>query len=49
MKLLIMQFYPSKNEAILEKTILWDMTPCSPLKPIDVSEELTASIFRIKE
>jgi hypothetical protein len=29
--------------------IFWDETPCSPLKVTDISEEHTASIFRIEE
>jgi hypothetical protein len=33
----------------MKNIIFWDMTPCSPLEPTDVSEEHIASIFRIEK
>jgi hypothetical protein len=35
--------------AHLKSSMFWDITPCSPLKSTDVSEEHIASIFRVKE
>jgi hypothetical protein len=33
----------------MKSTIFWDITPRSPLKVTDVSEEDIASIFRVEE
>jgi hypothetical protein len=34
---------------VMKSTIFWDITPCSPLKATDVSEEHVASIFGAEE
>jgi hypothetical protein len=33
----------------MKSSIFWDIMPCSPAKSTDVSEEHTASIFRVKQ
>jgi hypothetical protein len=33
----------------IKGSIFWDITPCSPLKSTDVSEEHVTSIFRVEE
>jgi hypothetical protein len=34
---------------VIKNYIFWDITACSPLKLIDVSEEQVTSIFTVKE
>jgi hypothetical protein len=34
---------------VMKCPIFWDITPCSPLKVTDVSEEHVSSIFKVKE
>jgi hypothetical protein len=34
---------------VMKSTIFWDITPCSPVKATDVSEEHIASICRVEE
>jgi hypothetical protein len=34
---------------VIKSTIFWDVRPCSPAKSTDVSEECTASVFRVKD
>jgi hypothetical protein len=34
---------------VVKSYIFWDITPCSPLKTTEVSEEHAASNFRIEE
>jgi hypothetical protein len=34
---------------VMKSSIFWDITPCSPLKVSDHSEEHIASIFRIED
>jgi hypothetical protein len=50
-------FYATKIQAGFEvltrmgmkSSIFWDIEPCRPLKPTDVSEEYFASTFRVEE
>jgi hypothetical protein len=37
------------DSAIIKSSVFWDIMPWSLLKPIDVSEEQFASIFRAEE
>jgi hypothetical protein len=34
---------------VMRSSVFWDITPCSPLKATDVSEEHVASIFRVED
>jgi hypothetical protein len=34
---------------VMKSSTSWDITPCSPLKVSDVSEEHVAPIFRVEE
>jgi hypothetical protein len=34
---------------VMKSAIFWDITPCSPLKVNNVSEEHVISIFRVTE
>jgi hypothetical protein len=34
---------------VMKSSSFWSITPCSPLKSNDVSEEHAASVFRIEE
>jgi hypothetical protein len=33
----------------VKSSVFWDITPCRPLKSVNVSEDLIASIFRVEE
>jgi hypothetical protein len=33
----------------MNRRVLWDITPCSPLKVNDISEEYASSIIRVEE
>jgi hypothetical protein len=34
---------------VMKRTAFWYITPCSPVEFTDVSEEITASIFKVNE
>jgi hypothetical protein len=34
---------------VMKSSAFWDISPCSPLKATDLSEEHVASIFKIEE
>jgi hypothetical protein len=38
-----------KITVVFKSPMFWDITPCSPLKSTDVSDEFVSSIFEVEE
>jgi hypothetical protein len=39
----------SKRKCVMKSSIIWDITPCSPLSVTDASEEHIASVLRVEK
>jgi hypothetical protein len=41
--------FEALTAVVMKSSIFWDITPCTLLKSIDISEEHVAFIFRVEE